>query len=331
MLFLDGLTVPRAGRLPHTFCRSWDQQATVLALSRVGHTFIEFLNQDSAPGKLFLDRDIYVDNTAPTTDEIDGHMHQVRDNVQQIVDRLSTKNNNLSFVIATRHGFCKARGQYKLSFRPFIQGMSIRYTHIPVVIKILGQQGFWDMSVYKAREQLLAAINGCKGRVGQSVDERILRPEACSEQDLLMYVAQLVDPDWPFLDVPLDVNAVCASPVTSCVGRPTTDPAAVRRMVACLSAATADDRMKWIVIGMVLKEEGSGDTYYEDWLQFSRRGCKFAGEEDCAKTWAGLRCSGMCGIGTLRFHARQGGYGSAEGSSSSSTPGARILRAMKNM
>lgn len=330
MLFLDGLTVPRAGRTPDTFCTSWNAQETVLALSHVGHTLIEFLNQDSAPGKLYLDRDIYLaGSSAPTMELLASHMRLVRDNVQHIVDRLSTKENSLSFVVATRHGFCKAHGQYKLSFRPFIQGMSIRYTRIPVVINMLGQQDFWDMSVYKVREQLLASINGCKGRVGQTVDKRILCPEN-ERADLLMYVAQLVDSDWPFLDVPLEL---VAAPERSPGRHSTAVVGTVRHMVACLSAATADDRMKWIVIGMVLKQEGSGDAYYEDWLEFSKRSKKFTTDEDCARTWAGLRCSGLCGIGTLLYHARRDGYvtGSARMQHVSSTAGSRISRAMKNM
>lgn len=331
MLFIHALTVPRAGRLPNTFCHSWDKQFTSDALSCVGHTLAEFMNQDSAPGKLYLDRDVYIDGPlAPSLELISEHMRVVRTTVQGLVDRLSTKDNNLSYVIATRHGLCKSRGKYKLSFRPFIQGMSIMYTHIPVVIKLVGQQDFWDMSVYKVREQLLAAINGCKGRIGCVTDARLLNPEQGSpSHDLLMYVAQHVDLGWPFLDVPLDFNPHPRTPQPlEQPQRSSASVASVRSMVASLSATTSSDRSKWIIIGMVLKKEGSGDMYYKDWLEFSKRSHKFVSEADCEKTWVGLQSSGQCGIGTLRFHATRDTR--TRWSSVNINAGARILRAMKN-
>lgn len=44
-------------------------------------------------------------------------------------------------------------------------------TSIPsVVIYFMHQEGFWDMSVYKPKELLLASINGCKGLVNKVDD-----------------------------------------------------------------------------------------------------------------------------------------------------------------
>lgn len=319
MLFLDNITVARSGRKREVFCRSWDVRDAVNSLSDVGHTFVEFLatplspGQTLAPGKLFLDRDVYVGPDPPSSEVIQSHWEQVCEKAQQIVDRLSKDNILLSFVVATRHGFCTAQSQYKLSFRPFIQGMQIRYTDIPTVISWLGQQDFWDMSVYKAREQLLATINGCKGRVGGCFDARILLPQP-GHEDVLMYIVQHTDPSWPFLDIPIDYKKdfpvtapAVASP--SDVFVPPGHSEFIQSLLSCLSAATADDRKKWIAVGVVLKSEGRGDLLFADWLAFSKRGAKFVGESDCVKTWAGLRFdaakSGLnCGIGTLCFHAK---------------------------
>lgn len=68
-----------------------------------------------------------------------------------------------SLVVATRHGFCPKHGLHKLSLRPFALGLQIPYTDIPMLSCLAGQQKFWDVSIYKPSEQLLATINCCKG------------------------------------------------------------------------------------------------------------------------------------------------------------------------
>lgn len=328
MRFLDSITVSRSGRQPEEYCRSWNREEVRMNLARGGHTYVEFLAcphqdpQSVPPGKMFLDRDVYVGKDPPTPEVVQMHMDEVRDRVQTIVQELSIPRTNLSFVVATRHGFCAAHNQHKLSFRPFLQGMRIRYTDIPRIIRHVKQTDFWDMSVYKASEQLLATIMGCKGRLAGVHDSRVLLPEP-GHADPLLYIVQDVDDSWPLLDLPCEtVNVSTAFPLPAFADGATLDSLQisevlqcfVRALLACLGACSSNDRRVWITIGMVVKGVGNGDLFYEDWLNFSRRGSKFGGEHQSRKTWEGLRVAAgtsntkvvsSCGMGTLCYHAKQ--------------------------
>ncbi|MEW5314906.1 MAG: hypothetical protein WDW38_006367 [Sanguina aurantia] len=190
----------------------------------------------------------------------------------------------------------------------------------------MGQQEFWDMSVYKATDQLLAAINGCKG-IGK--DYRMLKPQS-PDDDPLDYVVQHVEPGWMNLPFPEDYASRAHEYVDSTVlgagaahtastsgasqaraaNQPATSANFVHDLVACLSKATSDDRGIWIAIGLALKTEGGGkDTYFPDFLSFSEKSSKFPGEEECRKRWAGFNTrsrgsAGSCGVGTIIFHAK---------------------------
>ncbi|PNH02118.1 hypothetical protein TSOC_011935 [Tetrabaena socialis] len=297
MRFIDAITIPRSGRDPDDFCRSWDIIEAVQKLSNRPHTFVEYLScpngraRNAPPGKLYLDRDVYIGVDPPTPALIAKHAQEVLDHLMVLKTTLETDQNNLWFVVATRHGWCPAHGEHKLSFRPFIQGMTIRYTDIPSVIRFLHQQDFWDMSVYKPSEQLLAAINGNKGRIGGVLDERMLTPEAGHDNPLL-YVVQHVEPNWKLLDLPEDFHAQPHAEPPPISGSRNgcsqyVDPIFVHDLVACLSVATSDDRERWIRVAMVLKNLG-GDIFFDAWVAFSRRSIKFKGECDCRKTWDSL-------------------------------------------
>lgn len=318
MRFINAITVPRSGRDADAFCLTWDNDVAVAKLSASRpHTFAEYLrcpgghHHNAAPGKLYLDRDVYVGADPPTPELIEQHTLAVRSRVMALTAALGTETNDLWSVVATRHGWCPAHGQHKLSYRPFVQGMTIRYTDIPHVIRFMHQEDFWDMSVYKPSEQLLAAINGHKGRIGNFLDERVLQPED-GYDDPLMYVVQHVEPDWILLDLPEDFHAQQlkradarprANPVCD------VDPVFVCDLVACLSVATSDDRDRWIRIAIVLKSLGC-EHFFDAWVAFSRRSRKFNGEDDCRKTWDSLRSvdsvsvSGGVSIGSLCFFAR---------------------------
>jgi hypothetical protein len=142
-------------------------------------------------------------------------------------------------------------GRWKLSLRPFVQGASVPYTNIPRVIDLLGQSDFWDISVYKPGEQLLSAINGCKGlsnKDGQK-DRRILRPvnpEHGQGPALLMYVAQHLLPGWTQLPdpPPLEDDVVEGDQVgeEALPDAPRDDDAAAAlydALTACLSQSTS--------------------------------------------------------------------------------------------
>lgn len=206
--FIASITVPRSGRDISDFSSVWSEKETRERLSRLnrGHTFVEFLapernNPAKADwGKFYLDRDVYVGVDPPTAEVLASNLREVIDYVQELVDHLAGFNQEratgVHFKIATRHGWCYNKGEHKLSYRPFIQGIRIRRTDIPKVLKIfIGHPEFWDMSVYKSGEQLLAAINGCKGMIGGVDDKRVLTPES-PDDDVLMYVAQHYNPEW---------------------------------------------------------------------------------------------------------------------------------------
>jgi hypothetical protein len=82
----------------------------------------------------------------------------------------------------------------------------------------------------------------------------------------------------------------------------------VRSLLACLGRATADDRVQWIRVGTLLKK--LSPAFFGDFVEFSRLGEKFQGEDDCRKTWDSLStesCFGRhgVGLGTLRFLAHR--------------------------
>lgn len=304
MNFVDRITVSRTGLKPSEFCHTWREDEAKGHLAETGHTFAEYLTSMTQPGKLFLDRDVYTGISPPSAEVLRRETALVCEAVQALVSRLSTCRNDLTFVIATRHGFCLSHNQYKLSFRPFVQGMRILYTHIPTVIRWVGQEAFWDMSVYKPREQLLATINGCKGHIRGTYDGRTLIPSCGTEP--LMYVVQHVDMRWPLLNIPDNYENAMTS-IPSIPERITTPKQRtfIHAIVECLGTQTSDDRKSWIAIGMALKREG---PYFNEWLEFSKKSGKYVDERDCMDTWSSLKTDaveGTCGMGTLCFHAKR--------------------------
>lgn len=334
--FIDGITVSRKGKRAADFVREWTPQEATLKLQKrqnpnvPPHTFVEFLSCPdgdrtlASPGKLYLDRDIYIGTDPPTAEVTSTHLQEVQANVQVLVDRFKNTTNPLTFKIATRHGYCPKRHEHKLSFRPFIQGLTIKYTDIPRVIKFMGQELFWDMSVYKPTEQLLASINGCKGRIGGVEDLRVLTPEKETD-DPLLYVVQHVEPEWILVNL---------KPECSCSADPDSDdlddlddlePLAIRThsaatvlnvsntlyvrdVMACLSDVTSSNRLFWLDVAYALNTiDNCGDEFFADFLVFSRKSLKFESDRDCRKTWDSCKVgnNGSCRLGTLIFHAKR--------------------------
>lgn len=91
-------------------------------------------------------------------------------------------------------------------------------------------------------------------------------------------------------------------------------------LAACLSAERSSDREMWIRVGTILKhvagDDGDADLLlYAAFLAFSRLAGSaggYDGDDDCERTWAGLRPSGAVGIGSLVIFARQDDPGRAE-------------------
>lgn len=332
MRFLPHQAVPRAGRLPDAFCIHLHASDAAVgpdaALRARGHTLLEYLCGDTVT-KVYLDHETYFESE-PTEAERAALEAAVRERCDDLVSILQygvassdAPDAVVSYRLATRHGFCAKRAMHKLSFRPFVSGVRIAYTGIPAVLDAAGQadDGFWDMSVYKASEQLLAAVNGAKSRS----DPRVLQTEAPGDC-LLDYVAQHVEPGWPLLKAlpppPPRVASLVPSSSTSSASRSTCgdysssdcqDNTLIKGLLACLSPVTADDRDAWLRVGMALRRlSGQSDSFFDDWVQFSRKGVKFAGVEDCRRNWDSF-CTDFgdafgklrVGAGTLHFLARR--------------------------
>jgi hypothetical protein len=162
--------------------------------------------------RLYLDYDHVVpgrmeEDGSPPAEYIDSHKELVQERVEVILKHLGEIEGLLAkgwqgrYVIASRHGWCPSKSAWKVSFRPFVLGIAIPYVDIPTLLRLIRQDDkFWDLSVYKQGEQLLAAINGCKG-VGKACnndfvfDDRLLLPQR--------------DDDAPLLSMELLVVGVC--------------------------------------------------------------------------------------------------------------------------
>lgn len=220
--FMDSITVKRVGLERDEYTKTWTvgEARERLAFNKTNpHTFVEYLfcpendPQLAAPGKLYLDFDRLMGKEPPSAQVVAVIVAEVRSKVQILVDRLKRPETNLSFKLATRHGWSEKHQEHKISIRPFILGVAVRYTDIPMLIRCVEQEDFWDPSVYKPSEQLLASINGCKGRIGGVYDRRVLSPED-PEDDPLDYVVQQIEPHWMFLELPRGYIANRMNPIT---------------------------------------------------------------------------------------------------------------------
>jgi D5 N terminal like len=173
------------------------------------HTRCEYLKGDIVT-KLYLDCDIKLGKEEPTPYQQQCKDIVIKMRIDEILAKLRKLDPNAACRVATRHGRLPD-GTYKLSYRPYFTGIRIVYHHIPLLLRALGEDKHkddpWDMGVYKEAEQLLAAVNGAKGRIDRhdkspsaKMDWRVLRPAGTAEEDVLDYVAQVTDEDWPLLD-----------------------------------------------------------------------------------------------------------------------------------
>lgn len=223
MRFIPRMNIARTGKAPSDFCLHWSPDAATACLSPndgAPNTYCEFLSGAHLATKLYLDRDDWMpDDNEPSSCTVEEHRLEVVRRVGALLEKLSDGDNSLTFVMATRHGLARhgKKVLYKLSFRVFVQGMTLPYTAIPRVLRYAGQDDkFWDMSVYKASEQLLATINCCKGGPVDAFDRRVLTPGPCPDggtASVLEYIVQHSRDDWPVLDIPTDWDPT-PTPVT---------------------------------------------------------------------------------------------------------------------
>ena len=265
------------------------------------HTYAEYFHGDQAT-KFYFDTERYY-NEEPTADVHAGYLEEVHRAMQTIVDVLAEVQPDVAYHVAQRHGGV-SKGRYKLSFRTFVDGVSVVYHEILRIMQrhpvLRCTLHLWDATVYKASEQLLCAINGRKS----DKDRRVLTPipwmsaadvDAGVDVDVLHYVASHVDPEWPGpMRCPDDVGSEGHSnaDVDAYVGEGGVADPRILALVALLGEATASDRPMWLNVAIFLKvADGGGDAYLEAWLDFSAK-CKdphkYYGVSDCMKTWKSL-------------------------------------------
>lgn len=168
--------------------------ARTLLTEKKEHTYYEYLTDDAIT-KVYLDKDIHIEPELVDF-ELPKHNQAVRAKLDELLSFICNEtklvNGSIGYNIATRHGATATA--YKLSFRPYIYGVRIRYLDILKLLENVGQEEYWDTSVYY-HNSLLAAING-KKEGAETL--RVLVPENPTDEPLL-YVAQYTDPSWPLL------------------------------------------------------------------------------------------------------------------------------------
>lgn len=342
MRFLPAISASRS------LAVTWAPERALQQLSVQGHTWTELLTNGTIT-KIYFDFDHYLvgrprDAPELTEEELKVHSDAVHARVSHIIHALRQSaraaareaygddgnaekeegdssecvgyESSIRAVIATRHGWCRVKNAWKISYRPFILGLRIRYEQIPHILRVTDQLPvssthpcFWDMSVYKPSEQLLASINGIK----TLADPRVLQtgPES---PNLLDYVAQSVEDSWPLLVVPAAAleQAQPSSIVASAGANQTTvappsvvPEALLRTIVAGLDVARAGDRKLWIetvwAIHSVAVSNGyasAGEVLAQD---FSQRCPTKYSARAVTKAYESGRTDGGCGLGSLLF------------------------------
>ncbi|PNH02121.1 putative helicase [Tetrabaena socialis] len=294
-----------------------------LSLNSEKTTDAEFLI-DGKIVKIYLDYDESSD-TEFTEEDVADRAAEVTRRLDLILDILRDINPHVSYVLAQRHGFDPVKRRHKISFRPFISGIRIKYTDIPRLFTLHpglarawyvsetseetseenSKQPFWDAGVYKAGGQMLGAIH-CQKAEG---DPRVLRPLSSERSELtrdhMAYVAQYVDPAWllctsDYLSELEDLSSSPASSATSsALPANTADSKCldILSLLQCLGPGAAAYRDTWMKVALFLKAH-VGESGFDGFVAFSRKDPeKFSGVKDCRKLWDSLNVSRPLAIG----------------------------------
>jgi phage/plasmid-associated DNA primase len=271
-------------------------------------TFAEVLGPTNPVTKFYFDYDVKItDGSAVTDDILQQHEADVTWRMGMIVDVLAEcVKRPVTFRIATRHGTDTKSGFPKISFRPFVSGIRVKYYDIPKIMRTAdlekywfsddGITPFWDASVYKSGEQLLSTVYNRKS----PNDARVLLP--ANGGDVTDYIVQHVDDAWPIL---MDQAVEVVEDNTSVDCEYT--HGVIEDLVACLGTCTSEPRNSWIAVGIFLKS--IGEHYYPTFEDFSKKAPAKFDATECRKIWDdGLKlkpCSKPVTIGTLRFYAKR--------------------------
>ncbi|PNH02955.1 hypothetical protein TSOC_011021 [Tetrabaena socialis] len=298
----EGQRVPRKGLAVDDFAQKRSVEDALALLAIPGHMRHEFLSS-RVDTRLYLDYDEVLES--PLTPEIlTDRKDKVIARLDALLGPFSEDKTIVYYSIASRHGFSPRHGKFKVSFRPFVRGLSIPYTEIPLLLRSMQQDDFWDMSVYKEGEQLLAAINGVKDRD----DPRVLTKEHADDPDA-WYVAQILDDNALPFHMPLDLGHSTTSSTTSLTSstlrESNVDAVLVRDVLACLRSERFRDYASWRTVGFALKSLGD-DVYLQEFQEFSRipEYDSTAAQKACRELFERASTNGVT-FGTLRHWAKE--------------------------
>lgn len=126
----------------------------------------------------FFDVDKWVD-CEPTPSEADELQSRCQEEVHSMFHADPNFDYDKQVYMAQRHGYVPKKGQWKLSFRMYVRGYSIRMGDIPALIEqTASDPTLFDTSPYTSR-RLMSIPGACKGQG----DERVLRPVPNSPPD----------------------------------------------------------------------------------------------------------------------------------------------------
>ncbi len=153
----------------------------------------------------------------------------------------------------------------------------------------------------------VAALLAAEGEVEVQIDPACCRPEQA------LFGRRKGAMAWSFDGAPVRVDEALAAAPGDAVAQ--TEGAAQAPLVGhpdrerMLSALAVLDpsypRDRWLQVAMALK---AGGALYEDFLDWSRRGSNFFGDDDCAEVWRSIKPEGGIGVGTLFHLAREQGW-----------------------
>ena len=297
MLFVPSRYVKRQGLQPGEYAQDMTIDQASEKLITPGHTYHECI---TGVCKIYLDREEYLD-AQPNNDVVVSATELLHSNVKHIINQIkislkqeyNTDEHNLSYVVATRHGFCSNKQKYKLSFRPYILGIRIHHSDIPFLIEGCGLSDYFDTVPY-GKNQLLACINGRK----DTNDNRILRADRENEH-IGDYLAQHISDKWALMEFHKQEAGV----ITPERKYPPPDPDFVSGLVDCLDMDRVSDYKWWITVGIILRNvsETLGDynRFFDLFCDWSALSAKFPGVTKCRDKWDSFDRRDGLTIGTL--------------------------------
>ena len=208
----------------------------------------------------------------------------------------------VSYRLATRHGFSKSKGKWKMSFRPYFSGVRMRSSVAREVWAKFGDLE-WDLAPF-GRNRLLGMVNCAKGWSGSNYDDRVLAPE-CPDDDPLLYVAQAVEEAWTVVSFDAErARNGSGGVVGAAFG--CGDPDLVERVVAGIRKES--DYSRWTRVGWAIAFElGKTDRAREIFRAWSARAHNYDALA-CDKLVDKARTEGgcCCKMGTLMRYLKEG-------------------------